>query len=134
MRITVRGFRIRSRFARSRRQKLNNRADGRLNWQHMEQQGGREVIKGVSHRIIVVKSPNRLFEEAIFIIRDDVFSDKGADSAAVIKEARRAANSYVKSLPCERGRIFSKLPAPFFVAAGAAATGIAWLAMRLCGV
>lgn len=58
----------------------------------MEQQGGREVIKGVSHRIIVVKSPNRLFEEAIFIIRDDVFSDKGADSAAVIKEARRAAS------------------------------------------
>ena len=92
------------------------------------------MIKGVSHRIIVVKSPNRLFEEAIFIIRDDVFSDKGADSAAVIKEARRAANSYVKSLPRERGRIFSKLPAPFFVAAGAAATGIAWLAMRLCGV
>lgn len=128
-------FRIRPRKKKhlSRRRSLNNSTGLRLNWKQMERQGGTDVIKGLSHRVIVVKSPNSIFEEAIFVIRDDVLAGKGADSAAIIKEARRAANSYVKERPSGR-RLAAKVPAPFFVAAGAAATGIAWLAMRLFGV
>lgn len=114
--------------------RLNNSTYPRLNWKQMERQGGTDVIKGLSHRVIVVKSPNSIFEEAIFVIRDDVLAGKGADSATIIKEARRAANSYVKETPMSRRSLLAKVPAPFFVAAGAAATGIAWLAMRLCGV
>ena len=91
------------------------------------------MIKGLSHRIIVVKSPGSMFEEAIFVIRDDVLQGKGADSAAIIKEARRTANSYVKGKPQPRENLLAKVPAPFFVAAGAAATGLAWLTIRLCG-
>ncbi len=113
---------------------LNNSTCPRLNWKQMEREGGTDVIKGLSHRVIVVKSPNSIFEEAIFVIRDDMLAGKGADSAAIIKEARRAANSYIKSTPKQQSRLFSRLPAPFFAAAGAAATGIAWLALRLCGV
>lgn len=100
----------------------------------METQGGFDVIKGVSHRVIVVKSPDKYFEEAIFVIREDVLNSRGADSATVLKEARRVANSYVGGTN-KTGKCFiSKLPAPLFVAAGAAATGAAWLALHLCGV
>ncbi|PKM72643.1 MAG: translation initiation factor 2 [Firmicutes bacterium HGW-Firmicutes-16] len=106
----------------------------------MEPQGGFDVVKGVSHRVIVVKSPDKYFEEAIFVIREDVLRSRGASSEAVLKEARRIANSYVsgRNKPVKRNKsnssFMSKLPPPFFVAAGAAAAGVAWLALHLCGV
>lgn len=106
----------------------------------MEPQGGFDVVKGVSHRVIVVKSPDKYFEEAIFVIREDVLKSRGASSEAVLKEARRVANSYVSSRnkPVSKNKttngFMSKLPAPVFVAAGAAAAGVAWLALHLCGV
>ena len=117
-----------------RKQKLNNRSLSRLNWEHMETQGGFDVIKGVSHRVIVVKSPDKYFEEAIFVIREDVLNSRGADSATVLKEARRVANSYVGCRKKPGKPFISKLPAPLFIAAGAAATGAAWFALHLFGV
>ena len=70
------------------------------------------------------------------MIREDVLRSRGANSESVLKEARRVANSYVagRSKPVKGKRFMSKLPAPLFVAAGAAATGVAWLALRLIGV
>ncbi len=120
--------------------KLNNRSLLRLNWEQMEPQGGFDVVKGVSHRVIVVKSPDKYFEEAIFVIREDVLRSRGASSEAVLKEARRVANSYVsgRNKPVTRKKtvnsFMSKLPAPVFVAVGAAAAGVAWLTLHLCGV
>lgn len=116
--------------------KRNNHILSRLNWEHMELQGGFDVVKGVSHRVIVVKSPDKYFEEAIFVIREDVLRSRGANSESVLKEARRVANSYVagRNKPVKGKRFMSKLPAPLFAAAGAAAAGVAWLALRLGGV
>jgi hypothetical protein len=94
------------------------------------------MVKGVSRRVIVVKSPDpKVFEEAIFIIREDFLNQPGVSDRQVIKEAQRAADSYIRS-NVGRGRtsLFARLPAPFVAAAGAAATGVAWLAMRLVGV
>lgn len=124
----------RSFFGRTGSPKLNNRSLSRLNWEHMEPQGGSDVVKGVSHRVIVVKSPDKYFEEAIFVIREDILRSRGANSEAILKEARRAANSYVAGRNKPVKSFISRLPPPFFVAAGAAAAGMAWLAMRLCGV
>ncbi|MEG0941220.1 MAG: hypothetical protein RR147_04420 [Oscillospiraceae bacterium] len=121
-------------FSKLRKKSLNNTPHGRLNWKHMEPQGGFGVVKGISHRVIVVKSPDRYFEEAIFVIRDDLLNDSGADRAAVLKEARRVANSYVLGTKKKGVSFISRLPAPVFAAAGAAAAGIAWFAMRLVGV
>lgn len=114
--------------------RLNNPPPRRLHWEHMESQGGSDVIKGVSHRVIVVKSPDKYFEEAIFVIREDVLCARGASSEAVMQEARRAANAYVAGRSKKVKRFFTRLPAPFFVAAGAAMAGVAWLAARLIGV
>ena len=121
-------------FDKSQTQKLNNSTLMRLNWEQMEPQGGSDVVKGVSHRVIVVKSPDKYFEEAIFVIREDVLRSRGASSEAVLKEARRAANSYVSGRNKTVKSFFSRLPAPFFVAAGAAVACVTWLALRLCGV
>ena len=114
--------------------KLNNRSRRRLNWEQMEPQGGFDVVKGISHRVIVVKSPDKYFEEAIFVIREDVLLGRGADRATVLKEARRVANSYARGTAKPGKRFISKLSPPIFAAAGAAATGVAWLTLHLLGV
>ena len=93
------------------------------------------MVKGTSHRVIVVKSPDkRYFKEAIFIVRDDIFREFGADEESVLREARKIANSYIGRLKTrrrDRTSAILRLPVPIF-AAGAAVTGIAWLAAKLC--
>ena len=115
--------------------RLHKRSPERLDWEQMDTQGGTDVVKGVSHRVIVVKSPDKYFEEAIFIVREDVLQARGADSAFVLRQARQAANDYVKKRSSKPARHFyERLPAPVVAAAGAAATGIAWLALHFCHV
>ena len=114
---------------------MNRKSRRRANWKHKEFQGEQDVVKGLSHRVIVVKSPDkRYFEEAIFVLKDEVVSSKGVDGDSIIKEARRIAGSYVKGSPKNRKNKFFNLPAPIFAAIGAAATGLVWLTTGLCGV
>lgn len=52
------------------------------------------MVKGTSRRVIVVDSPDpKLFEQAIFIVRNDAFSQKGVTSQQVLGEACRIARS-----------------------------------------
>ena len=112
--------------------RLHKASFERLDSKQTQTQGGSDVVTGGSHRVIVVKSPDKYFEEAIFVIREDVLQARGADSASVMRQARRAANEYVKKRGGKpQGSSLERLPAPLFAAAGAAATGIAWLAMHL---
>ena len=97
-------------------------------------QGGSEVVRGTSRRVVVVKSPDpRVFEEAIFIVREDFISRGGIDSEKIMQEAVKAANDYLRVLKQKKKKssLLYRLPAPFIAAAGAAATGIAWLAVKL---
>lgn len=88
------------------------------------------MIKGISKRVIVVTFPDTtLFEEAIFIIKEDAFGRQNPPD--VIKEAQRAANEYLNKVIEPPSGLMAKLSAPVFVAAGAAAAGIAWLAVYL---
>jgi hypothetical protein len=48
----------------------------------------------------------------------------------VLRQARQAANHYNRNGGGRARKRLSHMPAPFFAAAGAAATGIAWLAMQ----
>lgn len=81
------------------------------------------MVKGLSRRVVVVKpAGNRLFEQAIFIMRDDV---KGTDEESIIREACLSAEEYVRKR-CRNKRLI-RIPAPAFAAAGAAVTGVAWL-------
>ena len=84
------------------------------------------VVKGISKRVIVVKSPDpKIFEQAIFIIREDFAGQSGVSEKDVLREARAAANSYLG------GKLFARLRAPLYAAAGAIAGVIAWFALHL---
>lgn len=57
------------------------------------------MVKGVAKRVIVVKSPDpRVFEEAIFIVREDYMKAGGVSRTQLLSEARQAADSYVGRL------------------------------------
>lgn len=81
------------------------------------------MVKGMSRQVIVVPSPDpKLFEQAIFILRDDALGKNGQTDRAILQEARRAASSYVA--PGKRRRT---LPPLSWAALGAAAMGLIWL-------
>lgn len=53
------------------------------------------MVKGTSRRVIVVDSPDpKLFEQAIFIVRNDAFSQEGVTPQQVVGEACRIARGY----------------------------------------
>lgn len=98
----------------------------------LEREGGGLVVKGVSKRVIVVKSPDpKIFEQAIFIIREDFAGQTGVSDKDVLREARRAANNYLGGGRRFTGRMMATIRAPLYAAAGAAATGLAWIAVQL---
>lgn len=81
------------------------------------------MVKGISRQVIVVHSPDpKLFEQAIFILKNEAIGREGVTDEALLKEANRLISGY-------RGKnksVFS--PAVFlWSGAGAALTGIAWL-------
>ena len=85
-----------------------------------------QVVQGVSRQVIVVKSPDpRFFEQAIFIVKEDAFG-KGAPAEAVLQEARRAADGYLKRSSGWR-RTWRKIPAPVYAAGGALGATLCWL-------
>ena len=73
------------------------------------------MVKGISRQVILVHSPDKkLFEQAIFILRDDA---KEVTEEILLKEAERAIRfPQVKEKWC--GLLWA--------AAGAAAMGLVW--------
>ncbi len=91
------------------------------------------MLKGTQRRMIVVRSPDpRLFEEAIFILRDDILHMEKGSQEDILRQARRAAEEYTRA-HCPRGRL-GRLSAPLLAALGAGLTGVAWLLARILGV
>ena len=94
--------------------------------------GGGEVVKGVSKRIIVVNSPDpRVFEKAIFIVREDFAGQAGLSEKELLRQARQAANGYLHSPEKEQGSILPRLRGALFAVAGAAATALAWIMVQM---
>lgn len=66
------------------------------------------MVKGTSRRVIVVDSPDpNYFEQAIFIVRNDVFERQGITAQQVMGEACRIAQSYATAAPKP---IWKKIP------------------------
>lgn len=104
-----------------------------LQWKQKSAGEANSVVKGTSRRVVVVKSPDPgIFDEAIFIIKDD-FLRKNPDGAQkLLQQARQAADDYVRSTAGARPGKGPK--ATVYALAGAAAAGAAWLAVRFAGV
>ncbi len=88
------------------------------------------MVKGVARQIILVRSPDRrLFEQAIFIVREQA-SLSGVGPEQILEEARRAASGYIRRSK-GMGRLLHRIPGPVLLAIGAGATGLVWLATWL---
>ena len=74
------------------------------------------MVKGISRQVILVHSPDKkLFEQAIFILRDDA---KEVTEEMLLKEAERAIRfPQVKEKWC----------GPIWAAGGAAVMGLVWM-------
>ena len=87
------------------------------------------MVKGISRRVIVVDSPDpKLFEQAIFIVRNDAFSQEGVTSQQVLGEACRIARSCAAA-PAAPRPLWRRVPLWGWAAALAAVAGglMAWL-------
>ena len=88
------------------------------------------MVKGISRRVIVVESPDpRVFDQAIFILRNDILSEDGVSSRQLVDQAVRIAKNYARCQGMPRRR--RRIPAWLWASIGAAAIGLTWL---LCAI
>ena len=82
------------------------------------------MVKGVSRQVIVVHSPDpKLFEQAIFILKDEAV-EQGITEEALIKEAQLVIRG-----PQKKRKLC--LYGPVWACGGAVVTGIVWLLTAL---
>ena len=81
------------------------------------------MVKGISRQVIVVHAPEpKLFEQAIFILKDDAVGE-GVTDEALMKEAQEAIRGYDR--PTKKRHLY--LYGAVWAAGGALVTGLAWL-------
>ncbi len=86
------------------------------------------MVKGITRQVILVKSPDRkLFEEAIFIVKEEALAREGVSAEQVMREARQAADGYLKEGKGWRSRL-RRVPGPVWSAAGAVLASAGWMA------
>ena len=89
------------------------------------------MVKGSSRRIVVVDSPDqRVFEQAIFIVRNDV-AGEGVSAKDLVEEAKKVARNYTGSDCSRLGRIWRDLNPAVYTLIGAACIGMIWLFVAL---
>ena len=82
------------------------------------------MVKGISRQVIVVHSPDpKLFEQAIFILKD---GQKGVSDEALLNEAWRLINA-----PRTSRRTRFSLAGATWACGGALLTSLLWLAATL---
>ena len=78
------------------------------------------MVKGISRQVIVVHSPDKkLFEQAIFILKEDA---KGITDEELMKEAKRVIRS-----PQSGRKRYLRYYGPAWACGGAMLTGVVWL-------
>lgn len=86
------------------------------------------MVKGITRQVILVKSPDpRLFEEAIFIVKEEALAREGVTADKVLREARQAANGYLRQGKAWNRRL-DRIPAPAWGALGAVLASAGWAA------
>jgi hypothetical protein len=81
------------------------------------------MVKGISRQVIVVHSPDpKLFEQAIFILKDDAVG-QGVTDEVLLREANKA----LRNSPAEKKRFYG----PVWACGGALMTAVLWLLISL---
>ena len=91
------------------------------------------VVKGITRQVILVKSPDpKLFEEAIFIVKEEAMNQEGVTAEQVIRQARRAADGYLKGNRIKKS-ILERFAGPVWGIGGAALASVGWYAVMILG-
>jgi len=89
------------------------------------------LVKGISRRVIVVDSPDpRIFEQAIFIIRNDALSGSGVTSQQLVEQAVHIAKNYARSHTTGQPHRFHMTPL-LSALLGGCCIGLIWLLATL---
>lgn len=79
------------------------------------------MVKGISRQVIVVHAPDpKLFEQAIFILKDEAV-EKGITEEALLKEAQNLIR------PGQGKKRKLRYYGPVWACGGAAVTGLLWM-------
>ena len=83
------------------------------------------MVKGNSRQVIVVKPQAQLFEQAIFLLREDTVESGGISPRELLEQAQDIADRY-----CAQGlrKRHPKLRRLLWALSGAAPVALAWLA------
>ena len=87
------------------------------------------MVKGTPRQVILVKSPDpKLFEEAIFIVKEEALAREGVDADQVIRQARQVADGYLRGSRRWNRQLnhLIGLPGPLWGAAGAILASGIW--------
>ena len=93
------------------------------------------MVKGTNRHVIVVRSPDpKVFEEAIFVLREEYLRGRRAEQA--MEEARRAASDYLRRQGAPEKRKGRPGGAPLVLVwlAGALAAVVVYIFARLFGM
>ena len=81
------------------------------------------MVKGTSRQVIMVQAPEtKLFEQAIFILKEDAIGE-GISDEALLKEAQKAIRGVKPQEKRRHNRLFSRI----WAGLGAFITGMVWL-------
>ena len=87
------------------------------------------MVKGTSRRVIVVDSPDpKLFEQAIFIVKNDALSRDGVTPQQILGEACRIARSYADTQPKS---FWQRIPRRYWLAGAAVADAVGLLLLLM---
>ena len=117
---------------------MHNGLPKRLNWEQLEKQPRQEggnVVKGTAKRVIVVKSPDpKIFEQAIFIVKEDYRKWAGVNANEVLREAQRVADDYIRSSVSGKRRLWQKARPFLLLALGALLGALVWAVIHFMGL
>ena len=86
------------------------------------------MVKGTSRRVIVVDSPDtELFEQAIFIVRNDAMNRNGVTAQRLVDEACRVARTCGRTATCSKRSFFRRGSPALWGCIGAGGIALAWL-------
>ena len=132
------GFAPRSDRQLKRRLFRNKTGPKRASWEkenYGQWEGGPPMVKGISKRIIVVRSPDpRIFEQAIFIVREDYMGQTGVSQTQLLRQARLAAGNYLSPGGNDKSSVLPRLRGLLYAAAGAAAAALAGVMVQMARV
>jgi hypothetical protein len=90
------------------------------------------MVKGTTRQVVMVRATDpKLFEQAIFILREDALARGGVSEEDVMQQAQKTAKEYLRSESRNRRNLRAFLLKAAWFLCGAAASAGVWLALLL---